>query len=246
MADRRGPRRPPATNEEQAKLRAQALHRDGMPFQMAMAVAHGRLDLSSALETMAKKDRAERLEREHGLGRALATQVAMGQLDLEIVLRRRRLRDHREQNRDRSWLEVGKAVRLGLNGGDTVDGTPLEVGAYAVKLSTREGERELHKLAIHYAHDPADWKSIKKAMRRDKAVADQKLQPVTLPQDRYGCSDKRLFNYVDTGVDVTVCMLSGELVKGRVLWFSRYEFTLQVRGGAEIGVFRHALQRVTS
>lgn len=245
MADRRGSNKR-SSSEEEARQRAQALHKDGMPFQMAMAVAHGRLDLSTALEAMARKDQAARLEREHGLGRALATQVAMGQLDLEVVLRRRRLREHREQNRDRSWLVVGSPVRLGLHGRKEITGTPTEVGPYTVKLDIDGETRELHKLELHYAFDPANWKKAKKGIRRDKSVASQNLEPVRLPQDRYGCSDKRLFNYVDTGVDVSVCLLSGELLKGRVVWFSRYEFTMALRGDVEVGVFRHALQRVTS
>ena len=246
MADRRSTNKR-SSSEEEARQKAQALHKDGMPFQMAMAVAHGRLDLSSALETMARKDHAARLERDHGLGRALATQVAMGQLDLEVVLRRRRLQEHRQSNRDRTWLVVGEPVRLGLHGRKEITGTPTEVGPYSVTLDVGEDEpREIHKLEIHYAYAPGDWKAAKKGIRRDKAVAAQDLQPVKLPQDRYGCSDKRLFNYVDTGVDVTVCLLSGELLKGRVDWFSRYEFTLKLRGDVEVGVFRHALQRVTS
>jgi sRNA-binding regulator protein Hfq len=217
-----------------------------MPFQMAMAVAHGRLDLSDALETMARKQRAERLEKEHGLTRALATQVAMGQLDLEVVLRRRRLAEHRRVNRDRTWLEVGRPIVLGVHGRGQVRGTPRAVHAYGVDLEHDGEVDEIHKLLIQYAYDPADWKKVKKAIRTDKSVAAQQLEPVRLPQHRYGCSDKRLFNYVDTGVDVTVCLLEGQLLKGNVTWFSRYEFALRVRTGVEVGVFRHALQRVTS
>lgn len=217
-----------------------------MPFQMAMAVAHGRMGLSAALETMARKDRAERLEREHGLARALATQVAMGQLDLEVVLRRRRLADHRRDNRDRTWLVPDVPVTLGVHGNRVVTGAPIEVLPYGVRMATDDGEVELHKLDIKYAYAPGDWKKFKKTMRTDKSVVSQSLEPVRLPQERYGCSDKRLFNYVDTGVDVTVCLLEGELFKGNVTWFSRYEFALKVRTGVEFGVFRHALQRVTS
>ena len=75
-----------ARQRERAQERAQALHEQGMPFQMALAVAHGRLDLNEALERMARNDRILRLMKKHDLSRALATQVALGQADLDRVL----------------------------------------------------------------------------------------------------------------------------------------------------------------
>lgn len=247
MAERRGARRSTTDKEEAAKERAAALHRDGMPFQMAMAVAHGRLDLSTALETMARKQRAERLEQEHGLGRALATQVAMGQLDLELVLRRRRLAEHRTENRDRTWLEPGRRLVLGLHDRKPLTATIDKVDPYSVHVLPEKGEaEEIHKLQVQFAYDPAQWKLVKKAIRTDKAVAQLKLEPVRLPQERYGCSDKRLFNYLDTKVDISVILLGGQTIKGQVAWFSRYEFEIEARNGARVGVFRHALHRVSS
>ncbi len=244
MAARRTVRR--VSQEEKIKRRAQQLHDGGMPFQMAMAVARGRLDLSEALERMARRERTEQLMREHGLSKALATQIALGQLSLEAVLRRRRLQEHRTTHRHRTWLEEGRELVLGLHGRTRIEGALIDVQPYTVTVRTGEGEREIHKLHIHYVHEPSAWKVVRKGFKVDKKVAAEELQPIPLPQERYGCSDKRLFTYLDTGAEVTVCLLSGELFKGKVLWFSRYEFTIQTRKGAEVGIFRHALNRVTA
>ena len=51
-----GARRKPKPDME-VKSRADALAAQGMPYQMAMAVAHGRMDLNEALERMSRKDR---------------------------------------------------------------------------------------------------------------------------------------------------------------------------------------------
>ncbi|MCA9297923.1 MAG: hypothetical protein H6737_12850 [Alphaproteobacteria bacterium] len=227
------------------KAKADALHKDGMPFQMAMAVAHGRMDLSEALERMSRKDKVNRLVEDHDLTRALATQVAMGHVDLEIILRRRRLKEHRDENRDRSVLEVGNRLTLGLHGRRLVTGTVVDTSPYSVTIKPDDGEpEEIHKLQIKLAYSPDDWKRAKKAIRTDKNLAKSPREPIPRPQDRYGCSDKRLFSYVDRGEEIVVTLLEGEVVRGKVLWFSRYEIALQVRGETDIVVLRHALHDV--
>ncbi|MEM6931168.1 MAG: hypothetical protein AAF602_29830, partial [Myxococcota bacterium] len=88
-----------------------------MPYQMAMAVAHGRMDLNDALERMARRDRVKVLMDRHGLSRALATQVVIGHADLDQVLSRRRLAEHREAFRDRTCLEPDAEITLALMAG---------------------------------------------------------------------------------------------------------------------------------
>ena len=108
------------TPEQTPRERAQELADQGIPFQMAMAVAHGRLTLNDALERLAQQDRVEQLMRTHDLSRALATQVAMGHADLDKLLRRRRMEAHREENRLRSILDEhtasGEPLALALHG----------------------------------------------------------------------------------------------------------------------------------
>lgn len=237
--------------EEAFRARAEALHKEGMPFQMAMAVAHGRMDLSEALERMARKDRVQRLVDEYGLSHALATQVAMGHADLDQILRRQRLERHREAHRERSWLETGRPVTLGLHGKRVVTGSVEEVTPYLFRFTFEKPadgvtSEEIHKLQVKYAYSPDDWKRAKKAIKIDKVLSAEPRGPVVRPQDRYGCSDKRLFSYVDRGSEITVTLLEGEILRGRVGWFSRYEIGLEIRGETEIGVFRHALVDVAT
>jgi sRNA-binding regulator protein Hfq len=54
-----------------------------------------------------------------------------------------------------------------------------------------------------------------------------------------------LFGYHDVGIEVVVTLLEGEVLRGIVAWFSRYEFALTVKGGVQVTVFRHALVNVT-
>jgi len=209
---------------------------------MAMAVAHGKLDLSEALERMATKDRVNKLMERHDLSRALATQVAIGHADLDKVLARRRLAEHRQTYREHTCLVVGdEPLVLQLVDGGSAKGPIVSVDAYTFQVEVKGEPRELHKLQVKYAYAPSDWKAVKKAVKVDKKLAAQELEPAQRPQDRYSCSDKRLFGYMDDRLTVAVTLLSGDKMQGRITWFGRYEFGLEVKGGAAITVFRHAL-----
>src|SRR5690606_1910729 len=154
--------------------------------------AHGKLDLNEALERMAQKDRVQKLMRDHDLSRALATQVAMGHADLDQVLARRRLQQHREAHRDRTCLVEGAEITLGLCGRGAVTGVVRAVEAYSFVFQEAGGEpAEMHKLQAKFAYAPQAWKVVRKALRVDKRAASHAREPALRPQDRYSCSDKR-------------------------------------------------------
>ncbi len=247
-----GRKRPSTPADDAARERAQELVRTGMPPQMAHAVARGKMSLSDAVERMARRDQVNRLIEQHELSRALATQVALGQADLEVVLARRRLEDHRETNRERSVLIEREgspdALTFHLHGDRRLTATVLKVDRYDVLLQphSRDGQAEaapelVHKLQLKLAFDPRDYKMVRKGMKRHKVLQKQPLAPIERPQDRYGCSDKRLFRYVDGEVQVQATLLEGEILRGALTWFSRFELGMSVKGGGAVVLFRHAL-----
>jgi sRNA-binding regulator protein Hfq len=231
------------------RARADELIASGMPYQMAMAVAHGRMELNEALERMARKDRVNALMDRHQLSRALATQIALGHADLEQVLARRRLDVHRTDNRDRSCLLPGARLALVLHDGRTLKGVVGEVEPYQLTF-TPDGApdgsapEQLHKLKLLYAYAPEAWKAVKKGVRSDKKASDTEA-PAVRPQDRYSCSDRRLFGYLDRGVELNITLLDKSVMRGTVVWFGRYEFGLKLRTDGEVTVFRHALRDVS-
>ena len=223
--------------------RADELVASGMPYQMAMAVAHGRMELNEALERMARKDRVNALMERHELSRALATQIAIGHADLEQVLARRRLDLHRDDNRERTCLVPGEAIALALHDGTTLKGSVSEVEAYQITFAPNNGEpTPVHKLKLLYSYPPSAWKAVKKGIRIDKKQGRGTEGPAVRPQDRYSCSDRRLFGYLDRGVELSVVLLSGEILRGQLTWFGRYEFGFKLRTDVELTVFRHALK----
>ncbi|MCK6505804.1 hypothetical protein L6R53_20850 [Myxococcota bacterium] len=243
---RRGPpgRRPgggggnPARREFDRKV--DELVRDaGIPKPWALQVARGQVTLNEVLQRLARADRVEQLVHRHGLDRALATQVASGTLELEAVLRRLRLEAHLAEHRDHDSLAravVDGAPRtLHLHGLRRIEARIRAVDAYEVEVDGAEGPTRLHKLQVKLLHAP-DAK-VKVGAAAGRAAAE----PIKRPQDRYPCSDKRLFAALDAGQEVRIQTLEGDVLSGQITRVSRWEVALRQKGGGELVVFRHAI-----
>ena len=239
--------KPKPRAEQSPKQRAQDLVDSGMPYQMAMAVVHGKMELNEALERLSRRDRVNQLMERHELSRALATQVAIGHADLKQVLHRRRLHAHRESFRDRTCLEAGAELTVARFGHDHCRLIIETADAYALVGSVEGAESgEIHKLTLKFAYAPADAKKMRKAIKKDKTVAGEGLEPAKRPQDRYTCSDRRLFGYVDSGREVVATLMDGDVLRGVITWFSRYECGFKLKGDVELTLFRHALHELKS
>jgi sRNA-binding regulator protein Hfq len=238
------PRRDPRIRE-----RAEELAHQGIPFQMAMAVATGKLALSEALERMLLQDKVVKLADQHGLSRALATQVAIGHASLDQVLARRRFEEHRDLHAAQSCLAnalgSGTPIALGLHGQRRVIGKITAVDAYEFTIQPDEGPPEVvHKLQAKYAYAPDDWKKVRKGLGSDKELSKAPQPPVTKPQDRYAVADRRLFACLDDKRSIDVTLLEGEVFTGQVDWFARFEFGLKTKGDGPVTIFRHAVHRL--
>lgn len=231
---------------EGVRARAQALRAKGLPDRLADAVAQGRLTEAEALERAAVSSEANFLMRKHGLERALAMQIAHGHADLGQTLARRRFEAHRAEHRDRSVLHeaMADASRQFVLRSDGIEATVtiVEVSAYDLEVE-RDGRREpWRKLDVALVAPAASAKKLKRVLKlRDEpkpgGAADR-------PQERYRLGDQRLFRYLDAETEVEICLVSGHCIRGRVAWFSRYEFGLRVKGDVGVVVLRHALARV--
>jgi len=217
----------------------------GVPRRLAQQVVSGQLTLNDALQKLAQQDRVESLMRKHEMSRALATQVAMGHADLDLVLRKARMRAHKDAHYTSSLLDVaaadGRQVAYALHGNRVVTGAITDINRYEFTVQGKDEPEVIHKLAVKYAFGPKDAKRVRRAMRFEQAVKDAPREPIVRPQDRYTCSDRRLFGYVDSEVMIKVVTLEGERFQGNIQVMSRYEFILKLKGGVMITVFRHAL-----
>lgn len=196
---------------------------------------------------MAFQDEVQALMTRHELNRALATQIVLGQANLDQVLMRRRVEAHLLANRGRSILDTaagdGRELTLGLHGHKSLRAKVRAVEKYDVVVVESEtgAEQRIHKLQLKYAYAPDDHKKVRKGMDYDKTRRDAVVEPIPRPQDRYACSDRRLGLALDRKLPVTAVTLEGECFTGEIAWVARYEFGVRTKGGGEVVVFRHAL-----
>lgn len=244
----RGDRRRPPPGEDPTQRKAQEIAKNtGLPYEAARQVASGKADLNDLLKKMAFRDEVQALMTRHELNRALATQIVLGQADLEQVLSRRRIEQHITTHRDRAILEEhqasGKELTLGLHGHKSLRVRITAVEKYEIVVTELETntEQRIHKLQIKYAYVPDDHKKVRKGMDYDKARRDIHVDPISRPQDRYACSDRRLGTALDRKIHVTAVTLEGECFTGDIAWVGRYEFAVRTRSGGEVVIFRHAL-----
>ena len=238
-----------ASRPESSRVRAEAARsarETGIPQNLAHQVALGSLSLNDVLARMATRARVESLMKRHALPKSLATQIALGQADLEHVLCKRRLADHVEANRNRSFLmealESGQAVALGIHGRAGLRGKIVAVEQYEVTVEKADGERQsVHKLQVKFAAAESEAKNVRNQIKRDKSRSEP-VEPIWKPQERYGCSDRRLFGVIDDEAAVQVTTLEGDVFQGRVEWMGRWEYGMVLKKkNARVVVFRHAL-----
>ncbi len=219
----------------------------GVPLDVAMRVAQGRLDLNEAIKHMAQRDEIEGLMSRHGLERALATQIALGQADLQLVLRRRRVDAHLAEHRNRDVLDAaagsGVELTIGVHGRQLRRVKVLATRAYEIEvLDLETGANELiHKTRIKFACDAQGWQKARKSMTWDDRRKARTAEPVMRPQDRYGCSNRRLGEACDQKADVVAVTLEGESFAGQVSYVARWEFGVRTKAGTDVVIFRHAL-----
>jgi hypothetical protein len=231
-----------------AQVRAQAeklVETTGIPRNLAFQVAMGNLSLNDVLQKLAFRDEIDKIIRRYEFPRSLATQIAMGQVELEDVLRKRRLLEYTESSRDKSMLtEVeasGDQVTFLLHGMQRKSGVVSNVTAYDFTLTPKQGPPEV----IHKLQARAGWGARKNAavlscLKKDKehAVA---VEPIVKPQDRFHCSNRRLFQHMEAADKLSIHLLEGDIVIGTIDWIGRWEVGIKIKKGPVVTVFRHAM-----
>jgi sRNA-binding regulator protein Hfq len=235
--------------QQEVYVEVERLEEQGMPRNLAVAVARGKLDLNQALERMVRSDRVDQLVRRHQLNRGLAMQVVLGQVDLDKLLWKRRFEEYKQEHFSRSFLVEasgsGDSVVLGLYGGRQQKGSVAEVSQFDLTFVDQKGvEATVRKIDIKFAYLAKDWKEIGRFLKVKRSEAAVEGEPILKPQNRFRCSDQRLFRIFDEQRRVEIRLLEGERLSATLAWISRYECGLRIGTISILTVFRHALSAV--
>ena len=113
---------------------------------------------------------------------------------------------------------------------------------YDVKLKIEgKGEELLPKVNIKIAYPGDLSESVIPLLKTDKKVMDLGLESILAPRKRYHVKNKSLFPLMKERKVVFFTLLEGEIIKGIIAGFSRYEITVNLRGGVPISIMRHSI-----
>ena len=113
---------------------------------------------------------------------------------------------------------------------------------YDVRLRAEEtGEELLPKTDVKLLY-PADRSdSVRPLLKIDKKVRDLVLEPIISPQMRHHIKNKSLFPLIKEKRVLFFTLMEGEIIKGLVTGFTRYEITVNLKGGIPVYILRHSV-----
>ncbi len=139
-------------------------------------------------------------------------------------------------------IESGEKKVLNLHSQKEIDAILLEDQVYDLKIKNEQGEEEvIPKLFIKYLYNPEDREAIKKLIKTDKNVADKKLEPIEKPHLRIHIKNRTLLSLLYQREVVIFTLLEGDVIRGLISRFTRYEITVLQKGGIPVTFMRHAL-----
>jgi len=78
-------------------------------------------------------------------------------------------------------------------------------------------------------------------IKTDHRIKDLNLEPILPPRKRYHIKNKSLFPLMDEKEVLFFILLEGEIIRGIVAGFSRYDITVTLKDGSPITILRHAV-----
>jgi hypothetical protein len=104
-----------------------------------------------------------------------------------------------------------------------------------------QGKEELPKLQVKCLYPADSAAAIGKQLKIDKKVQGLELEPIYAPAQRYIVKNKTLFPLMQERQVVFCTLMEGELIRGLIAAFSRYDMTVHVKGGLPIVILRHGV-----
>jgi hypothetical protein len=129
-----------------------------------------------------------------------------------------------------------------LHGREIVHARLVRSFKYGIVLSIdTQPEREIEKTSIKLLYPVAYAQTAGKLLKSDPKVQARRIEPIISPKDRNHIKNKTLFPLMQQRAVLFFTLLEGEIIRGLVLAFSRYDLTIGLKGGIPITVLRHSI-----
>lgn len=139
-------------------------------------------------------------------------------------------------------LHSGEPWRYHLHGNRTLTAHLTENSTYDVKLKAEENNEEtLPKTAIKLLYLASLKASVRQLLKTAKKVRKLGLEPIIAEAERNHIKNKTLFPLMEEKQVLFFTLLEGEVIRGVIKDFSRYDITIGLKGGIPATIMRHAI-----
>jgi hypothetical protein len=156
------------------------------------------------------------------------------------------LKEYLDENYNKSVfdeaLESQEPFILHLHDDRAKAGKIIENLTYDLNFHPEDSDPEIiPKVHVKFLYPQSSMEAVRPLLKKDKKVRDLGLQPILAPGKRYHIKNKSLFPLMKERRVLFFTMLEGELIRGLVAGFTRYEITAHIKVGIPVTLLRHAI-----
>jgi sRNA-binding regulator protein Hfq len=136
----------------------------------------------------------------------------------------------------------GGSWNLHLHGRLVVTARITENLVYDIRIEDSDRAAQvLPKIQVKFLY-PADVAdAVLPLLKLDPKVGQLKQGPIIYPHERNFVKNKTLFALMQEKQVIFITLLEGELLRGLIAGFSRYDLTLNLKGGRPMTILRHSI-----
>ncbi|MEA2039752.1 MAG: hypothetical protein U9N82_07955 [Thermodesulfobacteriota bacterium] len=139
-------------------------------------------------------------------------------------------------------LASGRPWQLHIHDHRIITAVVSENQKFNLKIDSEEAKDEiLAKVNIKFLYPKEKAEVVAPLLKTDQKVRAQGLEPILSPGKRHHVKNKTLFPLMKENQVMFFTLLEGEIIRGIIAGFSRYEITLNLKGGIPITILRHSI-----
>jgi len=139
-------------------------------------------------------------------------------------------------------LKQDKPCFFHMHNRKVILGKLLENQKYDVLIKYDGREELIQKTDIKFLYPEADTEQIQSLIKKhDKKVEKKNLGPIVERKSRFFIKNKTLFPLMKENEVVFFTLLEGEIIRGIISEFTRFEITVNLKGGIPLTFLRHSV-----
>jgi hypothetical protein len=113
---------------------------------------------------------------------------------------------------------------------------------YDLRLAIEgQGKETFHKTQVKWIYPAEQADAVRPLIKTDQKVEKLALEPILSPGQRFFVKNKSIFPLMKERQVVFFTLLEGEVIRGVIADFSRYDITVNLKGGIPVTIFRHSI-----